>query len=343
MSTALQRIELPAEVRAVIVAEYLNRSAGEPGTLAWFVERYRDHLRTRVSVDDYSPRRLKGTLAYIASFLRFKYWEDRSPVELGRLPIEAARQAHLTSWLLANYQHWKKGSTRADAVGAVVGCFNFLEECELIGVNPFHRPKSFKFPRSHYRAMRKQHYRDIMRAARRGPREFRLLFFAAWHAGVRLIEFRQLEPQEIDFARGVIRIPPSKHKTGRRTGAERILGVGPRLLAVLRSLVERMEPGQKYVFRTPRGGHWTKDNLGRYYARFRAIAGVPIDIKMCSVRHGFAVRLLADGVTSAKAVADQLGHSGTRMVDSIYGAETRHDANLVRELAARAERGARRA
>jgi integrase len=323
---------------------------GEPqepcakGTLDWLADRYRDHLKTRVAGDNYSPRRLKGTMSYVDNFLRFTYQEQSSPpVRVGSLTAELARQIHLSAWLVANYHRWTKGSTRADALGAVLGCFNWLEEHEFL-VSPFRRPKNLKFPRVHHRAMRQHHYRAVMRAARKRTASlaFRTIFFASWYAGVRLIEFRRLEPKEIDWDGGVARLPPGKHKTGGTTGEDRIVALGYHLLSVLRVLHRNMKPGQKYLFLTPRGRPWTKDNLGRQYARYRELAGVPEAIKMCAVRHGYAVRVLNDGVTSSKAVADALGHKGTRMVESIYGAETRYDAEGIREVAAKAERGRKR-
>jgi integrase len=323
---------------------------GEPqepctkGTLEWFAARYRDHLASRVAGDDYSPRRLKGTMSYVNNFLGFVYREGNAPpLRLGELPVDQARQAHLSAWMVANFQRWTKGSTRADALGAVLGCFGWLEEAEFM-VSPFRRPKNLKFPRTHFRAMRTHHFRAIYWAARKagGSLNFRLIYWCAWKAGVRLIEFRRLEPHEIDWTAGVIRLPRGKHKTGRKTGDDRPIGLGPRLLKVLRALHRRMKPGQKYLFLTARGKPWSKDNLGRRYARYRALAGVPEAIKMCSVRHGYAVRALSDGVTSSKAVADALGHKSTRMVESIYGAETRYDAEGVRDVATNVERAKKR-
>jgi integrase len=318
-------------------------------SLDYFAGRYRAHLQSRVDGNDYSPRRLKGTMAYVDSFLRHRYGDDQAaPVRVGALKPEEAKQIHLTAWLTANYQNWKKGSTRADALGAVLGCFNWLEEMELL-TSPFRRPRHLKFPRQHLRAMRVEHYFAIWKAARREGKDslqFRLIFFAFFQTGVRPIEFRQLEPREIDWQASLARVPAHKHKTGRVTGEERPIGLTPPLLRILRKLVDGMKHGQKYVFLSPRGKPWTKDNLGRAYARYRDLAGVDPAIKMCAARHGFAVRALSDTTTSNKAVADCLGHRSTRMVDAIYGAETRHDGELVRKVAAsvgkkRRERGAK--
>jgi len=306
------------------------------GTLEFFADKYRLHLVDRVAQGDYSPRRLKGTMAYVTSFLNHVQDGGR----LGTLLTGQAKQIHLIDWLTSNYSRWTKGSTRADALGAVLGCFNWLDEHELLQPCPFRRPRKLRFPRAHRRAMRKQHYRAIYRAARKRPTSlaFRVIFFAAWHSGARLKEFRKLEPSWIDWDFKVIRIPAKGHKTGKVTGQERPVGLGPHLLSVLQRLVKGMAPGQKYVFLSPRGKPWTKDNLGRQYARYRAAAGVPEEIMMCAVRHGYAVRLLNLG-KSNKKVADQLGHASTRMVDSIYGQETRYEAALMRELAEDAERG----
>lgn len=319
----------------------LGQASGpEPGTLAFSAAKYRAHLTSRVAAADYSAARLKITMGYVESFLAFVFSEDKAaPVLLGRLPIAEAKQAHLIAWLVDNYPRWKKGSTRADALGAVLGCFNWVEEA-LAEASPFRRPRNLKFPRTHHRALRTEHYRAVMREARKDPgsKEFRTIFFAAYRAGVRLIEFRQLEPHEIDWERGVGRIPAEKHKTGRSTGEDRPFGINPWLLAVLRSLWQAMKPGQKYLFLAPGGRPWSKDRLGRHYGRYRRLAGVSPAIKLCAVRHGYAVRAIQKGETS-KAVADQLGHKGTAMVEAIYGAETRYDGNFLREVATRVERG----
>jgi integrase len=316
-----------------------------PGTLGWLAERYRARLMARVVAGDYSKTRLPLTMRYVDSFLDFLALDGQGvQVRVGSVAIEDARQLFLSDWLDANLQNWRTGSTRGDALGAVVGCYNWAEEVGLISQNPFRRPRDLKLPRQHRRAMRLEHYRAIYRAARKcaGSKEFRLIFFSAWNAGVRLIEFRQLEPREIDWESGVGHIPANKHKTGKTTGEARHFAVGPHLLAVLNFLKDRMDPGQKYLFVTQKGRQWSKDNLGQQYARYRRLAGVPSAIKMCAVRHGYALRMLVDGQTSAKAVADQLGHKSTQMVDSIYGAETRYEGAMLRELAAKAERGHKR-
>lgn len=316
----------------------------EPGTLDYLADRYKRYLRERMEAGEYEPPAFKNVVRYIDSFLAFIYTQEGKggAARIGALPLAQAKQVHLTTWLLANFDRWKSGSTRGDALGAVLGCFNTLEEQQLIDSHPFRRPKHLKFPRKHRRAMRTQHFRAVYWAASRQGRKtlpFRLMLFACWYTGVRLGEFRKLEPHEIDWD-AVVRLGVDKNKTGRKTGEERIIGVGNRLLNVLWGLCQRRKKdGKKFVFLTPRGRPWSKDHLGREFAKFRELAGVPEHIKMCASRHGYAFRILSDGQTSTKAVADQLGHKGTRMVESIYGAETRHDAEGLKTVAAKAERG----
>jgi integrase len=317
----------------------------QPGTIDWVVARYKEHLSQRVAVDNYDPKSLKLRCSYLDRFCRFIYRSSvpgTPPVRLGALELRSASQLHLTSWLITHFDRWKKGSTRADACGAVLGCFNWAEE-KIIETSPFRRPREMKFLRTHRRAMRKHHYRAIMREARRHPGSmaFRLVLFFVWQTGVRLQEMRLLEWDEIDWEQGVVRLELGKNKTARSTGKQRIFGLGPRLLAVLWHLYQRRRAGQKRVFLTPRRRGWTKDNLGRHFARYRRLAGVPSWVMACGSRHGYAVRLIAGG-EDTKAVADQLGHSSTRMIEEVYGEETRYDAEHVRGVAARAERGRKR-
>jgi integrase len=307
-----------------------------PGTLDAIYARYRAHLAERVRVDNYTPRSFKRTTSYAERFLSFVYSEPgAAPVRIGSLPIKQARQKHLKAWLIANFDRWKKGSTRADALGSVLGCFNWWAE-EEDETPPFRHPRKMRFPRTHFRAMKKAHYRAIMREARKHPGSmaFRLALFFAWHTGSRLTEMRLLEFDHIDWE-GVVR--DLHNKTSHLTGEARMFGLGPHLLSVLRGLYERRRPGQKRVFLTPRGHSWTKDNLGRHFARYRELAGVPEIFKMAGTRHGWAVRLTISG-ENTKAIADQQGHKNTRMLESIYADETRQDAEHLRRIAAAGEK-----
>jgi integrase len=317
----------------------------QPGTIDFVAARYREHLRQRVAVGDYDVRSYRRTISYLDRFCCFIYRDEvarAAPLRLGALRLEDADQLHFTTWLVSHFDRWRKGSTRADACGSVLACFHWAEG-KVIKSSPFHRPREMKFARTHRAAMRKQHYRAIMRAARRELRSmpFRLALFFAWQTGVRLKEMRLLEWDEIDWQEGIARLELRKNKTAHATGKQRIFGLGPRLLAVLWRMHGRRRPGQKWVFLTPRGHAWTKDNLGRHFARYRALAGVPAWIVACGSRHGYSVRRLLAG-DPLKDVADQQGHADTRMIETIYGEETRYDAAHLRGIAARGERSRKR-
>lgn len=311
----------------------------EPGSLDHIAARRLRHLERRVVADNYSAESLKRDRSYLRSFLGFVYADgegDAPPVRIGSLPVAQAGQVHLTAWLLAHFDRWKRGSTRGDALGVILGCYNWWADEEDL-CPPFRRPRKMSFPRTHFRAMRRHHYRAIMRAARRhaGSKAIRLAMFFAWHTGSRLAEMRKLLWDHIDWEAGLLR--DLDNKTEHLTGKLRTFAVGPRLLAVLKILHQNRRPGQRHVFLTRRGRPWLKDNLGRRYARYRTLAGVPEAIKFAGCRHGYAVRLKLAGEDS-KNVADQLGHAGTRMVDSIYANETRYDGDHLRQIATRAER-----
>lgn len=332
MNPALQLVAPPA-------------GAIQPGTLDHVVARYLRDCHCRALAGDLHPKSYRRARGYLAKFLAFIYADGDAgtpPVRLGSLSVEQARQTHLSTWLVANYHRWKEGSTRADALGSVLACFNWWADNDD-ETSPFRRPRKLKLHRRHFRAMRRQHYRAIQRAARaeRGSLAFRWALFFAWHTGSRLSEMRDLEWTHIDWELGVVR--DLVGKTTRATGKLRIFGLGPRLLAVLRAMYERRPAGQTKVFLSRRGRPWTKDNLGRRFARYRELAGLPEWVKLAGTRHGYAVRLLtADHPVDSKAVADQLGHSTTRMIESVYAAETREDAEQVRRVAALGEKRMRR-
>lgn len=314
----------------------------EPGSVADIADRYLAKLATRVIAEDYTQAALDRLRRYLDCFVNWTDPNERQAIRLGRLQVGECRQAHFDAWLTAHFHRWKKASTRIDAIGSILACFNWAEEAELIERNPFHRPRKMKLVKVPRTPMRPGHYVAIMRQAmarrdrrHQGSLPLRRGLLFGWRTGCRTCELRELRWEDIAWEERCVRI--KHHKTRHSTGEDRVFGLGDKVYRMLRRLWLRRRPGQVYVFENNRKTPWNKDTWTRHFSRYARSAGIPKEVTAYCTRHGFAVEQVKKGIDT-KSIADQLGHKGTRMVDAVYAASTRHETDHLRNVADRAER-----
>lgn len=135
--------------------------------------------------------------------------------------------------------------------------------------------------------------------------------------GARRGEIIGLEWREVDLQRRVITIPPDRHKTGRRTGSPRIIGLPERAMEII-TRQPRGEP-QDLVFPPI-----SKDDAGRIYPSSRKGAPGRIDmtgpwkiickeaklpdgIGLHGLRHSLATHMATQGAQAAD-IMTALGH-----------------------------------
>lgn len=110
------------------------------------------------------------------------------------------------------------------------------------------------------------------------------------------------------------------------------LHLTPRLEAILRPLAAQHEAG--LVFRTSRGGRWTRNAIRLRVSRLRESLGLDAGVVAYTFRHTFATDALARGESPA-VVAEVMGHRDLTMLSRHYSHLARRRTS-VRELAARA-------
>lgn len=148
--------------------------------------------------------------------------------------------------------------------------------------------------------------------------------------GARLGEIEKLEWAWVDLEEGVIRIPAKKHKTGKKTGRERIIALGPGAVAMFKKLAKKklskwVFPADARPVRTksgkPRCGHYTSTHA--VWQRMRRKGGENgedgelrkvglLDLHLHDLRHTFASWARQQG-KSLDDVGDLLGHTDPRM------------------------------
>lgn len=121
--------------------------------------------------------------------------------------------------------------------------------------------------------------------------------------GARRGEISSLIWRHVDLQKGVITLPPAKHKTGRKTGEARIIG----LPAVAQAIIARQPQGELdgFVFRPAKGdGAIT---LSAVWRKVREEAQLPDGIGLHGLRHSLASHLAMGGAQAAEIMA-VLGH-----------------------------------
>ena len=130
----------------------------------------------------------------------------------------------------------------------------------------------------------------------------RAVLTSCYAAGLRISEAVSLRPRDIDSARMVLRVEQGK---GRK---DRYVMLSPKLLEVLRDYWRRTRPAGEWLFPGQRPGrHISQCTVAQACLRARASAGLEKPLTPHSLRHGFAVHLLENGV-DVRTIQMLLGH-----------------------------------
>lgn len=126
--------------------------------------------------------------------------------------------------------------------------------------------------------------------------------------GARRAEIAGLRWRWVDLKTGRIVIPKDKHKTGRRTGKDRIIA----LPSVAREIIARQAPGapEAYVFQ-PIKGNGGFISLQKPWATVWSEAKLPDGLTMHGLRHSVGSHMAMDGASLAE-IMQVLGHQQTK-------------------------------
>jgi integrase len=121
--------------------------------------------------------------------------------------------------------------------------------------------------------------------------------------GARRSEITGLRWRHVDLKAGTLTLPTDAHKTGRKTGAERVIG----LPAVAQAIIKRQPKGDDDapVFCPARGGKVL--DVSAPWRLVREAAGLPATIGLHGLRHSLASHMAMSGSEAAEIMA-ALGH-----------------------------------
>jgi integrase len=142
--------------------------------------------------------------------------------------------------------------------------------------------------------------------------EFRLAYRALRMTGARPGELAAMKIEDWNRAGNVIVL--TEHKTKRKTGLDRRIAVGEKLLPLLQEAAGDRTAGP--LFLTPQGKGWKTSSLSQTYRRLRKRAGLPDDLVLYLARHEHATQLCKklDVFAASKA----LGHSNIKTTADRY-------------------------
>lgn len=121
--------------------------------------------------------------------------------------------------------------------------------------------------------------------------------------GARKGEILGLQWRHVDLKAGTITLPLDAHKTGRKTGQDRVIG----LPAIAGAVIARQPDGapDDLVFRPARGG--ARLDLTKPWTIVRAAAALPAGIGLHGLRHSLASHMAMNGAEAAE-IMTALGH-----------------------------------
>ena len=132
--------------------------------------------------------------------------------------------------------------------------------------------------------------------------KYRVFFTTMYATGMRVTETCRLQVDDIDAARGVIRVLGKGNK-------ERLVPLSHRLLKILRTYWKHERPAKPWLFPSQRGDrHVVPVTVRQALHRAAREAGIAKRVTPHILRHSFATHLL-EGATDMRIIQVLLGHA----------------------------------
>ncbi len=182
----------------------------------------------------------------------------------GRRLVRDLKAFDLTTWI-DSHPGWNSEWTRSNAVKYLKAPFNWAIKQGLIDRNPFAAVEQTEGPG--YRPMTNAEFLRLLRAARTegrkdratsSGRRFREVLLTLRLTGARPAEVRSLTWVMVNVEDGLAAFPD--HKTRRKTKSPRVIYLVPKVVKLLQA-IGRRDGFVGFVFRTHRGGPWSRDSI----------------------------------------------------------------------------------
>lgn len=224
----------------------------------------------------------------------------------GKKKVKALDAGHIESWL-ESATHWADGRPKApDTIRLTVIAWEQLQKFMLevgeitepifdYGKKPGGRRRS----RIPTRLEQAKIFREALRTERK---EFALIFHCLRLCGARPGELVKANIANWERERNYIEL--KEHKTGKKTGEPRRIGVGRTMARLLNRAIGNRTEGP--IFTDEKGKRWTPEKLSRIYRTLRDKLGFSEELVLYCARHEHGTMLCQKyGIAAAQ---HSLGH-----------------------------------
>ncbi len=241
----------------------------------------------------------------------YAYYLSRFASALAGVRFNAVRMEDVTR-AAESQSKWSAG-TKHCFVLTVTTAFRWARDAGYLDMNPFAGWANPYPPAPRRRSMTDAEFAAVIDQARDLQWKQFMMFLRG--TGCRIGELMALEAKHVDPERPFARLPADLHKTGRKSGKDRVLVLPADVEVMVRALARQYPKGP--IFRNSRnGGPWTANTIGRRMRRYREKLGLG-DVCCHMIRHATLSRML-DGDTPLHLVAKIAGHSDPQTLMNTY-------------------------
>jgi integrase len=183
--------------------------------------------------------------------------------------------------------------------------FKWCKETGLTQTNPMHGKSCPWKIMARERVMTPDEYRTVMDSGRVND-HFKLVVEFLWRTGARPGEIAKIQSRHLDARNPIVRLQPTEHKTGTKTGLQREIFLPPDLMTKLREFAKDRPNGP--LLRNKKGNPWNQDTISDTWGYWRRHLGLADDCVIYLARHAWGTRAIDKGQPIAR-VAKMLGHN----------------------------------
>ncbi|MFC1704603.1 tyrosine recombinase XerC [Candidatus Omnitrophota bacterium] len=220
------------------------------------------------------------------------------------VPIEKVNYLTLRKFLAHLKAKNLRPRTLARKISALRALFRFLTREGYIKVNPTLLLSTPKLDKHLPTFLTEGEITKLLEAPRRKERfglRDRAILETFYSTGMRIAELVGLDVEDIDFFGGVVKVKGKGKK-------ERLLPIGERAIASLRSYVESKKKQTKELFLNKNATRLTDRGVRNILNKYIRLTSTKQHISPHTIRHSFATHLLNRGA-DLRSVQELLGHA----------------------------------
>lgn len=238
-----------------------------------------------------------------------------------------------------------KQKTIKRKIASIKAYYNYLEECEIIEVNPFRKIKvKFKEAKILPKIIPREEIEQLLNCMYEYGEKSREKTYKYWlrdiavvetlfATGARVGEISNLRLENVNLNTGLIKIMG-------KGGKERYIPIAvPEILEILKTYYEQNEAVIKmngFFFVNSRGERYTEQSIRLMLKKYTKLAGIERNITPHMFRHSFATYLIEEGV-DISCVQRILGHSSIKTTQIYIHVAAKKQAEILREMHPRNE------